>query len=87
MVCAHKRLTHTSFPTNTISIDLHGKFTITAHCLHTLVVPLDTEHWYIPESVSNIEGMLRNGPEIKVCELLVRAVPSLYQLSVISKET
>ena len=63
---------------------LLGALTPTAHCAQIELVPLDTEHWYIPESLRKREDMFRDDPEICTWELLpLSCTPSLYQLSVI----
>jgi hypothetical protein len=43
---------------------MHSLETTTLHCLQTELVPLDTEHWYVPESPSNKPYMVMLDPLI-----------------------
>ena len=52
----------------------------TLHCLQTELVPLDTEHWYMPESPSNRPYMVMLDPLISTREPGDTSSPFLHHL-------
>ena len=58
----------------------HSLETTTLHCLQTELVPLDTEHWYMPESPSNRPYMVMVNPLITTRGPGDTSSPFLYHL-------
>ena len=58
----------------------YSRDTTTLHCLHTELVPLDTEHWYIPDSLANRPYVVMLEPLITTRGPGDTSSPFLYHL-------